>query len=145
MSNLEIKIKYFHPDLERVKKFSKGDWIDLRAAEDIKLKKGEYYQIPLGVAMELPPGWEALLTSRSSMCKRFGIIHVDDCGVIDASYKGDGDQWHLPVMAIRDTEIPFNSRICQFRIIENMPCVDFTEVDHLDNPDRGGLGSSGSK
>lgn len=143
--SLNVRIKYFNPDLERVSKISIGDWIDLRAAETVKLKKGEFYQIPLGVAMQLPKGYEAWLTSRSSMCKKYGIVHVDDCGVIDNSYCGDNDQWFLPVMAVRDTVINFNERICQFRLCECMPKVQFEEVDVLGNPDRGGLGSTGSK
>lgn len=143
--NLNVRIKYFHPDLKRVEKISVGDWIDLRAAETVTLKAGEFYQVPLGVAMELPNGYEAWLTSRSSMCKKYGIVHVDDCGVIDNSYCGDNDQWFLPVMAVRDTTIKFNERICQFRLCECMPKVQFEEVTELGNPDRGGLGSTGSK
>lgn len=145
MSKLNIKIKYFHETLERISKISIGDWIDLRAAENISLKKGEFYQIPLGVAMELPEGYEAWLTSRSSMCKKFGIVHVDDLGVIDNAYKGDNDQWFLPVIAVRDTEIHFNDRICQFRIAKSMPEVSIEEVKSLGNPDRGGLGSTGKQ
>lgn len=142
---LQIKIKYFHEQLERIQKVTVGDWIDLRAAEDITLKAGQFYQIPLGVAMELPKGYEAWLTSRSSMCKKFGIVHCDDLGVIDNSYKGDNDQWFLPVIATRDTEIHFNDRICQFRIAENQPELEVVEVESLGNPDRGGLGSTGTK
>lgn len=143
--SLNVRIKYFDLKLERVGKIKVGDWIDLRAAKTIELKKGEYCQIPLGVAMQLPKGYEAWLTSRSSMCRKYGIVHVDDCGVIDNSYCGDNDQWVLPVMAVRDTVIPFNERICQFRLCECMPHVEFEEVDTLGNPDRGGLGSTGSK
>ena len=142
---LQIKIKYFHEQLERIQKVTVGDWIDLRAAEDITLKAGQFYQIPLGVAMELPEGYEAWLTSRSSMCKKFGIVHCDDLGVIDNSYKGDNDQWFLPVIATRDTEIHFNDRICQFRIAKNQPELEVIEVESLGNPDRGGLGSTGTK
>ena len=142
---LQIKIKYFHEQLERIQKVTIGDWIDLRAAEDITLKAGQFYQIPLGVAMELPKGYEAWLTSRSSMCKKFGIVHCDDLGVIDNSYKGDNDQWFLPVIATRDTEIHFNDRICQFRIAENQPELEVIEVESLGNPNRGGLGSTGTK
>ena len=139
----KIRIKYLHPELTRVKKVSIGDWIDLRAAETVKLKKGDFYQIPLGVAMELPKGYEAWLTSRSSMCKKFGILHADDMGIIDNTYCGDNDQWFLPVIAVRDTEIQFNDRICQFRIARSMPELEIVEVEHLGNPDRGGLGSTG--
>lgn len=138
-----IRIKYLNPELTKVKKVSIGDWIDLRAAETVKLKKGDFYQIPLGVAMELPKGYEAWLTSRSSMCKKFGILHADDMGIIDNTYCGDNDQWFLPVIAVRDTEIQFNDRICQFRIARSMPELEIVEVEHLGNPDRGGLGSTG--
>lgn len=140
---LSVKIKYLNPNLEKLSKISIGDWIDLRSAETVELKKGDFYQIPLGVAMELPEGYEAWLTSRSSMCKKFGIVHVDDLGVIDHSYCGDNDQWFLPVMAVRDTVINFNDRICQFRISKSMPKVNLIEVETLGNPDRGGLGSTG--
>lgn len=145
MNDLKVMVKYFDPELERINKISVGDWIDLRAAETITLKQGEFMQIPLGVAMELPKGYEAWLTSRSSMCKKFGIVHVDDLGVIDNSYKGDNDQWFLPVIATRDTTIYKNDRICQFRLHEVMPPVVVEEVTHLGNPDRGGLGSTGTK
>lgn len=147
MSELKIRIKYLTDKIDHIEKIPQGDWLDLRAAEDITLKKGEFYQIPLGFAMELPEGYEAWLTSRSSMCKKFGIIHVDDLGVIDNSYKGDNDQWFLPVIAVRDTTIKANDRICQFRIHKTMRAecgnIEFDEVETLGNPDRGGLGSTG--
>ena len=146
---LEIKIKYLVKDLEKVEKIAVGDWIDLRCSEDIKLEKGQFKLIPLGVAMELPKGYEAWLTSRSSMCKKFGIMHCDALGVIDNSYCGDNDQWHLPVIAVRDTVIHKNDRICQFRIHKTMReeygDVSFNEVETLGNPDRGGIGSTGTK
>ena len=147
MSDLKIKIKYLTDNIEHIEIIPKGDWIDLRCAEDITLEKGRFYQIPLGIAMELPKGYEAWLTSRSSMCKKFGIVHCDDLGVIDNSYNGDNDQWFLPVIAVRDTTIHANDRICQFRIHKTMREeygeIEFDEVEVLGNPDRGGLGSTG--
>lgn len=140
---LKIKVKYFDEELERIQKISIGDWIDLRAAQDITLSMGELANIPLGIAMELPKGYEAWLTSRSSMARKFGIVHIDDLGVIDGSYCGDNDEWKLPVIAIRNTTIHKNDRICQFRIHEVMPEVEIEEVTVLGNPDRGGLGSTG--
>lgn len=147
-NKVNIKIKYFHDDLEHVQEVAIGDWIDLRCAEEVHLKQGEFKLIPLGVAMELPKGYEGWLTSRSSLCKNFGVFHCDDLGVIDSSYCGDNDQWHLPVLAVRDTVIHKNDRIAQFRIHRTMreECgeVSFTNVEHLNNPDRGGIGSSGT-
>lgn len=135
---LQIKIKYLSDAIDKIQKIKVGDWIDLRAAQEVELKKGQQYYIPLGVAMELPKGYEAWLTSRSSMAKKFNIQHSDDLGVIDNSYCGDGDEWKLPVVALEDTVIHVNDRICQFRIHEVMPEVELVEVDTLGNPDRGG-------
>lgn len=139
-----IKIKYFTDKIDRLTYIDgKSDWIDLRAAEDVTLKKGEFKLIPLGVAMELPKGYEAHVVPRSSTFKNFGIIQTNHQGVIDSSYCGDNDQWFMPVYALRDTQIHINDRICQFRIMENQPKISFEEVENLGNDDRGGHGSTG--
>ncbi|MBR7185764.1 MAG: deoxyuridine 5'-triphosphate nucleotidohydrolase [Clostridia bacterium] len=141
---MEILIKYHHPELERIEKLAVGDWIDLRAAENVTLKAGDFRIISLGVSMRLPDGYEAHLVPRSSTFKKWGIIQVNHMGIIDNSYSGDGDVWGMAVLAMRDTEIHRNDRICQFRIVERMPAVTFREVDHLGGADRGGFGSTGS-
>jgi dUTP pyrophosphatase len=141
---MQIKIKYFNNDLPKITKITQGDWIDLRAAKTVEIKKGEFALIPLGVAMELPEGYEAHVVPRSSTFKNFGIIETNSMGVIDESYKGDNDQWFFPAYALRDTAINFGERICQFRIIEKMPEVEFIEVEQLGNDDRGGHGSTGT-
>lgn len=139
-----IKIKYFTDKIEKLTYIDgKSDWIDLRAAEHIIMKKGEFKLIPLGVAMELPKGYEAHVVPRSSTFKNYGIIQTNHQGVIDGSYCGDNDQWFMPAYAVRDTEIHVNDRICQFRIMENQPKLVFDEVEHLLNEDRGGHGSTG--
>ncbi|MCI9314136.1 MAG: dUTP diphosphatase [Lachnospiraceae bacterium] len=141
-----IKIKYFTDKIEKLAYIDgKSDWIDLRAAADVDLKKGEFRLIPLGVAMELPAGYEAHVVPRSSTFKNFGIIQTNHQGVIDCSYCGDNDQWFMPVYAVRDTQIRVNDRICQFRIMENQPKIVFDEVEHLDHDDRGGHGSTGKQ
>lgn len=139
-----IKIKYFSDQIEKLTYIeNKSDWIDLRAAEDLVLKKGEFALIPLGVAMELPRGYEAHIVPRSSTFKNFGIIQTNHMGVIDESYCGDHDQWFMPAFALRDTEIHLNDRICQFRIMKHQPALQFEETDTLRHPDRGGHGSTG--
>ncbi|RKJ05645.1 deoxyuridine 5'-triphosphate nucleotidohydrolase [bacterium D16-54] len=141
-----IRVKYLN---ERVQKLSyvdgKSDWIDLRAAEDVVMKAGDFYLIPLGVAMELPKGYEAHVVPRSSTYKNFGIIQTNHMGVIDESYCGDHDQWYFPAYALRDTEIKEGDRICQFRIMEHQPTIQFEEAESLGNKDRGGIGSTGRK
>lgn len=137
-----IKIKYLR-DIHKIEKINVGDWIDLRAAETIKLKKGEFRMIPLGVAMKLPKGYEALMAPRSSTFKRHGILLANSIGVIDESYCGNDDEWHFPALAMIRTIIRKNDRICQFRIIRHQPDVELVEVHDLDNPNRGGLGSTG--
>jgi dUTP pyrophosphatase len=142
---LKIKVKYFNENLPKIAKITQGDWLDLRAAQDIELKKGEFRLIPLGVAMELPKGYEAHVVPRSSTFKNFGIIETNSMGVIDESYKGNDDQWFFPAYALRDTKIEFGERICQFRIMKKMPAVELVEVLNLDNENRGGHGSTGTK
>ena len=142
--NKEIKIKYFNEKLEKLQYIDgKSDWIDLRSAEDIDLKQGEFKLVPLGIAMEIPEGYEAHVVPRSSTFKNFGVIQANSMGVIDHSYCGDNDQWFMPVIAMRDTHISFNDRICQFRIMDNQPHIDFKECEHLEGSDRGGFGSTG--
>lgn len=139
----KIRIKYANQLLERIKKINSGDWVDLRCSEDIELKAGEFRLIPLGVAMQLPDGYEAHVVPRSSTFKNFGIIQTNSMGVIDESYCGDNDFWFFPAYALRDTRINFNDRICQFRIVKHQPSINFEEVEVLDNKDRGGHGSTG--
>lgn len=141
---LTIKIKYHNDKLERIKKFSKGDWIDLRAAETVELKAGERKIISLGVSMKLPDGYEAHVVPRSSTCNKWAVLQTNHMGVIDNSYCGDGDVWGMPVLALEDTVINLNDRICQFRIVEKQPDLEFEEVDHLDGENRGGFGSTGT-
>lgn len=142
---LQIKIKYKDDSIERISKISNGDWLDIRAAEKVVLTKGEFALIPLGVAMELPEGYEAHVIPRSSTFKNFGIIETNSMGLIDESYKGDNDFWFFPAYALRNTIIDKNDRIAQFRIVEKMSEVELVEVDHLGNPDRQGHGSTGIK
>lgn len=139
---MNIKVKY-HTDILPLEMNEKGDWVDLRAAQDMKLWGGYYYYIPLGISVELPEGYEAHVAPRSSTFKNWGIIQTNSVGVIDNSYCGDNDIWMMPVYATRFTEIKKNDRICQFRIIEKQPHLEFETVDHLGNEDRGGFGSTG--
>ena len=140
----EIKVKYFVEDLEPLTYVAdKSDWIDLRAAETVTLRAGEFRLIPLGVAIALPEGYEAHIVPRSSTFRNYGILQTNSMGVVDYSYRGDTDQGHLPAYATRDVTIEKNARICQFRIVRNQPHLTFTRVEHLDGPDRGGFGSTG--
>lgn len=141
-----IKIKYFSDKIDKLEYIGgKSDWIDLRASEEVTLKKGEFTLIPLGVGMKLPEGYEAHVVPRSSTFKNFGIIQTNHMGVIDGSYCGDNDMWRMPVLAVRDTQIHVNDRICQFRIMKNQPEINFDEVKHLEETDRGGFGSTGKR
>ena len=141
---MKIRIKYLNKDIDKLEKISVGDLIDLRCAEDVEMKQGEYKLIPLGIAMELPQGYEAHVYARSSTPAKHGIMVANSVGIIDCSYCGDEDEWKCPAIAIRDTFIPKNTRICQFRIVENQPTIEFEEVEVLGNKNRGGIGSTGT-
>ena len=139
----KIKIQYLNDQVERLWYIDgKSDWIDLRAAEEVTLKKGEFALIHLGVAMKLPEGYEAHIVPRSSTFKNFGLIQTNHMGVIDESYCGPNDWWRMPVYALRDTKIHVNDRICQFRLMRHQPEICFEE-EALTGEDRGGFGSTG--
>lgn len=138
-----IKIKY-HADIEPLVQKEGSDWIDLRAAEEVKLSPNQFKLIPLGVSMKLPEGYEAHIVPRSSTFKTWGIIQTNHMGVIDESYCGDDDQWMMPVLATKAVIIHRNDRICQFRIVKKQPKILFQEVDTLGEESRGGFGSTGT-
>ena len=141
---MTMKIRY-HGDVTPLEKIPQGDWIDLRAAETVEMRAGEYRLISLGVSMQLPRGYEAHVVPRSSTFKKWGVIQANSLGIIDESYCGDHDIWYFPALAMRDTVIEKGDRICQFRIVEKMPAVAFETVEFLSAPDRGGIGSTGKK
>ena len=141
---MNIKIKYHSKEIDKITNIEgKSDWFDLRSAENISLKQGEFKLISLGISMQLPEGHEAYVIPRSSTYKTFGIIQTNHLGLIDEIYKGNNDIWKYPALAMRNTEIKVNDRICQFRIQKKMPPVTFEEVDNLEGEDRGGFGSTG--
>lgn len=138
-----IKVKYHDEELIKLEKISIGDWIDLRAAEEVKLDANQFRLISLGVSIKLPEGYEAHIVPRSSTFKNFGIIQTNHCGIVDNSYSGDNDIWRFPAYSLRPTVIHKNDRICQFRIVKCQPEIQFEEVDELDSVDRGGFGTTG--
>lgn len=140
-----IKIKYHDPELIKITQVEGGDFIDLRAAEDVTLKRGDFKLISLGISFELPKGYEAIIVPRSSTFKNFGIIQPNSPACIDESYCGDNDIIKYPAYALRDSEIHKNDRICQFRIQKHQPKINFEEVETLGNEARGGFGSTGIK
>ena len=141
---ITLKIKYFSPDMERLRYIDgKSDWIDLRAFERVELKAGDFALIPLGIAIQLPEGYEAHLLPRSSTFKNYGLLQTNSMGIVDCSYCGPDDMWRMPVYATRDTVIEKNDRIAQFRIMENQPHIDFVEDSLEGNTTRGGFGSTG--
>jgi dUTP pyrophosphatase len=140
-----IKVRYHKelcPELIEMDKNPKGDFIDLRSAENVKMVRGEYKNISLGISVQLPKGYHAEIVPRSSTYRNFGIIMSGSIGIIDESYCGDNDIWHFTAIALKDTEINVNDRICQFRIVKNRD-INIEIVDKLYNKDRGGIGSTG--
>lgn len=154
---MKIRIKYFK-DAIKLQKISKGNWIDVYANKDIFVVEGERAMIPLGFALELPTGWEGHLAPRSSTFKSWGLIQTNSVGVVDDTYIGDNDQWHMPVYCLqgkveekiegkntKGTWVKKGDKIGQFRIMEVMPEIEFQEVESFGNTDRGGFGTTGTK
>jgi len=139
-----ILIHYFTDQIEKLRYIDgKSDWIDLRAAQTVQLKAGEFKLIPLGVSMKLPAGYEAHVVPRSSTFKNYGILQANSVGIIDESYCGTGDQWFFPAYATRDTVVNLNDRICQFRVFTHQCAISFEIREELETTDRGGFGSTG--
>lgn len=148
---MRIDIKY-HADIPEIQQVVGSDWIDLRAAEDVTIHKGEFKLISLGISMKLPEGFEAHIVPRSSTFKKWGIIQCNHMAVIDNAYQGDKDVWKYPVYCLEGrnldgetTTIKKGDRICQFRIEAVQPKIEFNKVDFLSDDNRGGFGSTGSK
>ena len=142
--SITLKIKYFDEDMERLRYIDgKSDWIDLRASERVELKAGDFALIPLGIAIQLPEGYEAHLLPRSSTFKNYGLLQTNSMGIVDCSYCGPEDMWRMPVYATRDTVVEKNDRIAQFRVMANQPHIEFIEDDLSGNATRGGFGSTG--
>ena len=140
----KIKIKYHVKELEKLRYIDgKSDWIDLRVAEEVKMKAGEFRLISMGISVELPKGYEMWILPRSSAFKNFGVIQTNAMGVVDESFCGDNDIIHMPILAMRDTELHINDRIGQFRIAKHQAEIHFVEVEHLNHADRGGFGTTG--
>ena len=146
---LTLDVKYFDEGEGLVTPLQyiqgKSDWIDLRSAKTLYIPKDTFSMIPLGVGIKLPAGFEAHVVPRSSLFKNYKLIQTNSFGVIDNTYCGDNDEWMMPVYAMEETIVNFNDRICQFRIMENQPQLEFRTVEHLDGNDRGGFGSTGVK
>ncbi len=142
-NTMKIKVKYHCNDIEHMQQTENGDWIDLRAAERVEMKAGDFRIISLGISVKLPDGYEAHIVPRSSTFKRWGILQTNHMGIIDNSYSGENDIWGFPALAMHDTIIEKGDRICQFRIEKKMEKISFHEVDHMDGEDRGGFGSTG--
>lgn len=141
---LTIKIKYHTDAIDKIGAAHEGEWVDLRNAEEVTLKAGESGIIDLGVSIELPIGYEAILAPRSSTFRRYGLFQTNGIGVIDYLYNGNNDHFGMAVYATKDVNIPINTRLCQFRIQKQQPKIEFIEVDDLENDDRGGFGSTGN-
>ena len=140
-----IKIKPLVEDLKPIVAAHEGEWIDLRSAEDVEMNAGEYRRLRLGVAIQLPQDYEAIVAARSSTFEKWGIMPANGIGIIDNAYKGDDDEWSFPVIAYRKTKIHKNDRICQFRVLPNQPDISIWTVKKLGNENRGGFGSTGGE
>ena len=144
--DVKIQIKYHSNEIEKLRYIDgKSDWIDLRAAEEVHMKKGDFAFISLGISVKLPEGYEMIVAPRSSTYKNFGILQANSIGIVDETYCGDDDIVKMPALADRDTVIHVNDRICQFRILEHQPHILFEEVEHMSDKSRGGFGSTGKR
>lgn len=140
---MNLIVKFKDKDVYKELKSFNGDWVDLRVNDTVTLKKGEFKIIDLGIAMQLPKGYEAIVAPRSSTFKKYGLIQTNSIGVIDNAYCGDDDWWGMPVLATRDITLLKGTRVCQFRLVESMPSLDIKVAETFNTRSRGGFGSTG--
>ena len=159
--NPSIPIRYLDGAKELVIN-PKGNCIDVYAYEDMFIPYMSYAMINLGFAMQLPKGKIAKLYPRSSTFKTWGLIQTNHTGIIDESYCGNDDIWHLPVqctmpkqvekvminghkVTVAGTWVKKDDKIAQFEIVDAMEMPTFKKVEDLGNYNRGGFGSTGEK
>lgn len=140
---MNLIVKFKDKNVYKELKSFNGDWVDLRVNDTVTLKKGEFKILDLGIAMQLPKGYEAIVAPRSSTFKNYGLIQTNSIGVIDNAYCGDDDWWGMPVLATRDVTLLKGTRVCQFRLLESMPSSDIKVAKKLNTSSRGGFGSTG--
>ena len=152
---MKIRIKYHNQNCKITKL---GDWIDLRAAEDVTFSKAhEEAKISLGLTLQLPKGYEAHILPRSSTPSKFGLTLSHSQGIIDTEYCGPEDDWKFSARSTRKTSIVKGDRICQFRIMLSQQATPWQKFKWLltskikfvsaenNNKNRGGFGSTGKK
>lgn len=121
--------------------------MDLRANIDEPIKIGslERTMVPTGIYIALPEGYEAQIRPRSGLAAKKGITVLNTPGTIDADYRGE-----IKVILVNLSSEPFviedGERICQM-VVAKHERVDWTEVDTLDETERGagGFGHTGVK
>lgn len=140
----EIKVKYFVDGIDELCYVEgKSDWIDLHAAEEVTLHAGEYRLIPLGVAMALPEGWEAIWPPAAPPSRISASCRPTPWAWWTAPTGETGTSGSCPPTPPGTSPSPKTPGSCQFRIMRNQPQLHFTRVEHLEGPDRGGFGSTG--
>ena len=121
--------------------------MDLLAAveESLELAPGAHALVPTGLAIALPPGYEAQVRPRSGLALKHGITVLNSPGTIDADYRGE-----VGIVLINHGEEPFVveplSRIAQL-VLAPVLQAELEWTEELDNTERGasGYGSTGVK
>lgn len=141
-----IPVKRLDPELPMPMRAHPEDaGADLYSAEDLVLQPGERALVATGVAIALPVGTVGLIHPRSGMAAKHGLSIVNTPGTIDAGYRGELKVCLLNTDRSEPIEITRGMRIAQL-VIQRVELVDFTEVDALDETQRGdgGYGSTGT-
>lgn len=119
--------------------------VDLRAAieGELIIEPGERVQIPTGLVLELPDGWEGQVRPRSGLAWRHGVTMLNTPGTIDSDYRGE-----VKVIAVNLGQETFvvqrGDRIAQL-VVAPISSVRLVEAEELGATDRGegGFGSTG--
>lgn len=143
---MKVKIKRFDKTLPLPEyKTSGAAAIDLYTRENITVPPRQIAYIPLNNALAIPKGCVGLLLARSSTHK-MGLMAANGVGIIDSDYCGDNDELLFAAYNFTDKDVTIEkgTRVAQYMLV-NFQKMEIEEVESLDNPDRGGFGSTGKK
>jgi dUTP pyrophosphatase len=143
---MNVKIKRIDKNLPLPEYQTKGAAaFDLYSRIDMEIKPGEIALVPTNLVVETPMGYGLFLAPRSSTPRKKGLMMPHSLGIVDPDYSGEEDEVMLQYKNFTSevVKIEKGERIGQAFFVET-PRVTFTEVDKMDNENRGGFGSTGA-
>lgn len=140
----QVKIKQFDPSLPfPAYQSPRAAAFDLVARVSVEIKPGQVERVPLNVAIQVPPNHWVLLAARSSLYKK-GLTMINGIGIGDEDFAGNDDEYQaaLQNFTTEPVTVQKGDRIAQAIVLPREQ-MELVAVSQLDQPNRGGFGSTG--